>query len=126
MAITNNNVQNVQFLRNQTPYASRQAALTAIEAAKANAIDGTSLLARYSGGTGEDFFINTIVGYVAVNGNDKYLTIIDVEGSSADVDALREQMENTFGTGVTTANTATAQLAALSGNSATDTSADFC
>ena len=118
MAIINNNVQNVSFLRNQTPLASREAALTKIEEAKANALDGSALLARYSGGTvGEsDFFINTLVGFVAANGNDKYLTVLDVEGSEADVEELRQQMLNTFGSGVTTANTATAQLEALSGN----------
>jgi len=121
MAIINNNVQNIQFLRNQTPYTSREAALTAIEAAKANAIDGTSLLARYSGGTvGEDFFINTIVGYVAVNGNDKYLTIIDVEGSSADVEELKQEINAKLGNGVGSgaSETVTAQLTALSGNTA--------
>lgn len=125
MAITNNNVQNVQFLRNREPFASREAALAQIESAKSNAIDGTSLLARYSGGTGEDFFINTIVGYVAVNGNDKYLTIIDVEGSSADVEELRQEINAKLGNGVGSgaSETVTAQLTALSGNSSTDTSA---
>jgi len=75
--------------------------------------DGTIVLARY--GSGAE--VKTLAGLVYFASNDsKSITIIDVEGASGDVAELREQMENTFGTGVTTANTATAQLAALSGN----------
>lgn len=118
MAIINNNVQNVKFLRNQSPLASRDAALSALESNKALAADGSALLARYTVTEDETTVIKTLVGFVAESGNTKYLTVFDVEGASADVEALREQMENTFGTGVTTANTATAQLEALSGTSA--------
>lgn len=112
MAIINNNVQNVQFLRNQTPYASREDALTAIEAAKSNAIDGTSLLARYT----DEGVVKTLVGYVYVSGATHDLTVIDVQGASGDVEALRQEINNKLGEGVTSANTATAQLEALSGN----------
>ena len=129
MAIINNNVENVKFLRNQNFYASHEAALTAIETAKTNAVDGTALLARYSGGTvgQDDFFVKTLVGYVAVNGNDKYLTVFDIEGASGSVDELRQEINQKLGTGITSSNTATAQLAALSGatfTAGTSSSAD--
>ena len=117
MAIINNNVQNVQFLRNQTPYASREAALTAIEEAKSNAIDGTSLLARYSTVESGATVIKTIVGYVAVVGTTHHLTIIDVEGASADVEELRREINAKLGTTfISSGNTVEANLTALSGN----------
>ena len=112
MAIINNNVQNVKFLRNQTPFESRELARQALEQNKGVAEDGTSLLARYTV-SGE---VKTIVGYVAVVGTTHHLTIIDVEGGSEDVEKLREEINAKLGEGITSANTATAQLAALSGN----------
>jgi len=83
MAIINNNVQNVKFLRNQTPFVTRDLARQALEDNKGVAADGTALLARYTV-SGE---VKTIVGYVAVVGETHHLTIIDVEGAGADVDA---------------------------------------
>ena len=112
MAIINNNVQNVKFLRNRTPFESRELARQALEGNKGIAEDGTSLLARYTV-SGE---VKTIVGYVAVVGETHHLTIIDVEGGSEDVEALRKEINAKLGSGITSANTATAQLAALSGN----------
>ena len=112
MAIINNNVQNVKFLRNQTPFESREEARQALVDNKGVAEDGTSLLARYTV-SGE---VKTIVGYVAVVGETHHLTIIDVEGGSEDVEKLREEINAKLGNGITSANTATAQLAALSGN----------
>ena len=112
MAIINNNVQNVKFLRNQTPFESRELARQALEQNKGVAEDGTSLLARYTV-SGE---VKTIVGYVAVVGETHHLTIIDVEGGSEDVEKLRQEINAKLGEGITSANTATAQLAALSGN----------
>lgn len=119
MTITQNNVQNVKFLRNQTPFESREAARQALVDNRGVAEDGTSLLARYTV-SGE---VKTIVGYVAVVGETHHLTIIDVEGASSDVEELRKEINAKLGDGITSANTATAQLAALSGNSSTDTSA---
>ena len=123
MAIINNNVQNVKFLRNQTPYQTREAARQALEENKGVAADGTALLARYTVVNDGVATIKTLVGFVAVSEKTKYITIIDVEGSSADVEALRTEINNKLGTGITSANTATAQLAALSGDTAS-TSAD--
>ena len=114
MAIINNNVQNVKFLRNQTPFESREAARQALVDNKGVAEDGTSLLARYTV-SGE---VKTIVGYVAVVGETHHLTIIDVEGSSSDVEELRQEINAKLGDGVSSANTVTAQLTALSGNTA--------
>lgn len=123
MAIINNNVQNVKFLRNQNPFESREAARTALENNKGIAEDGTSLLARYTV-SGE---VKTIVGYVAVVGETHHLTIIDVEGASSDVEELRKEINAKLGDGITSANTATAQLTALSGGTfvpGTSSSAD--
>ena len=112
MAIINNNVQNVKFLRNQTPFESRELALQALEHNKAQAADGTALLARYTvSGT-----VKTIVGFVYVTGSTHDITIFDTEGASGDVEALRREINAKLGDGITSANTATAQLAALSGN----------
>ena len=114
MAIINNNVQNVKFLRNQTPFESRELARQALENNKAQAADGTALLARYTA----DNDVKTLVGFVAEVNSTKHVTIIDVEGGSADVEALRQEINAKLGEGITSANTATAQLAALSGTSA--------
>lgn len=119
MAIINNNVENVKFLRNRTPFESRELARQALEDNKGIAEDGTSLLARYTV-NGE---VKTIVGYVAVVGETHHLTIIDVEGASGDVEELRKEINAKLGSGITSANTATAQLTALSGN-AQSTSAE--
>ena len=116
MAIANNNVQNVKFLRNGNLYATHEAALTAINnefgSGATVASDGTAILARYGSGTE----VKTLVGFIYFASNDsKSLTILDVEGASADVKALRTEINNKLGEGVTSANTATAQFEALSG-----------
>ena len=118
MAIINNNVQNVQFLRNREPFASREAALTQIESAKSNAIDGSALLARYSTEESGATVIKTIVGFVYVTGSTHDITIFDTEGASADVEKLREEINAKLGNGIGSgaSETVTAQLTALSGN----------
>ena len=118
MAIINNNVENVKFLRNQNPFESREAARQALVDNKGQAADGTSLLARYSTVESGETVIKTIVGYVAVVDTTHHLTIIDVEGASDDVEELREEINAKLGEGITSENTATEQLAALSGNTA--------
>ena len=120
MAIINNNVQNVKFLRNQDVNITRDSAIALLDAHKGEADDGTSLLVRYTV-SGE---VKTIIGYVAVVGETHHLTIIDVEGGSEDVEKLRQEINAKLGEGITSANTATAQLAALSGNPSTSTSAE--
>lgn len=114
MAITQNNVQNVKFLRNQNPFESREAALTALENNKAQAADGTALLARYTAGD----TVKTIVGFVYVTGEKHDITIFDTEGASGDVEKLREEINAKLGDGIGSgaSETATAQLAALSGD----------
>ena len=112
MAIINNNVQNVKFLRNQTPFESRELARQALEGNKSQAADGSALLARYTA----DNDVKTLVGFVAEVNSTKYVTIFDVEGGSADVEKLRQEINAKLGEGITSANTATAQLTALSGN----------
>ena len=112
MPIINNNVQNVKFLRNQTPFSTRELARQALEDNKGQAADGTALLARYTvSGT-----VKTIVGFVYVTGSTHDITIFDTEGASGDVEKLRQEINAKLGSGVTSANTATEQLAALSGN----------
>ena len=125
MAITQNNVQNVKFLRNQTFYSSRDEAKAALETNKTFGADGSALLARYSGTTeGETpvTYYKTLVGYVMEVSGEKYLTIFDVDDAGADVDEKIRQINAKLGSGITSANTATAQLEALSGLSE-DTSA---
>lgn len=112
MAIINNNVQNIQFLRNQTVFTTRDLALQALEENQAQAADGTALLARYTV-SGE---VKTIVGFVYVSGDTKNITIFDTEGAAGDVEELRQEINAKLGDGITSANTATAQLTALSGN----------
>lgn len=114
------NIQSLQLLRNTSMlYATRDAALTALtgDTIPGGNQDGTPVLARYKGTDGK---IYTLVGYYAVSsaitGGDSatsHMTVFDIEGSTADV----KKLENMIGSGVTTDNTVTKQLAALSGNS---------
>lgn len=60
-----------------------------------------------------------MVGFVFVSGATKSVTILDVEGAQADVDALREEMRAKFGIGVTESNSVTSQLQVLSGGTFT-------
>ena len=126
MAITSNNVQNVKFLRNGSLFESRTAAQTGMEAQLNSLADGTAILGRYSGTTTGDTsttYYKTLVGFVFNDGTNKSLTIFDVEGASADVEALRQEINAKLGNGISSNNTATAQLTALSGTS-TVSSAD--
>lgn len=115
MAITNNNVKNIQFLRNGTALGTRQLAINALEAQKANVADGSIILARYSGAAADD--VKTLAGLVYVNGNTRTVTIIDVEGASDNVETLRQEINAKLGNGVGsgTGESVTEQLAALSG-----------
>ena len=110
------NVQGVLFLRNGSLYQTHEAALEAIEQKKGLVSDGEIILARY--GSGSD--VKTLVGVKYGNGNTSAdtLTIIDIEGASADVEELRQEINAKLGDGVSSANTVTAQLTALSGNTA--------
>lgn len=112
------NVQGVIFLRNGSLYQNHDAAVTAIQSHGADLFDGEAILARY--GSGND--VKTIIGFKYANGDNASLTLIDVEGLIDNVDelidALRAEIEAKLGNGITSANTATAQLAALSGNTA--------
>jgi len=117
------NIQSLQLLRNTSQlYANREAALTALTGGTlpAGTQDGTPVLARYKG---EDGKIYTLVGYYAdstkISGTttgETNMTVFDFEGSAADVDKLRQEINAKLGSGVTSANTATVQFAALSGN----------
>lgn len=113
MAIINNNVQNVKFLRNGSLYGNHDAAYNALTGfTLTTEQDGTIILARY--GSGND--VKTLAGLVYVNGENKSITILDVEGSSGSVEELRREINAKLGDGISSANTATEQLAALSGN----------
>jgi hypothetical protein len=122
MAIINNNVGNVKFLRNGSLYGTHDAAYEALTGFTLTLEqDGTIILARY--GSGNE--VKTLAGLVYVNGENKSITIIDIKGASGDVEKLRQEINAKLGGGVSSANTVTAQLTALSGNSSTDTSASF-
>lgn len=124
MAIINvnaNNVENVKFLRNGNLYATANAAKDALLGFDySSEQDGTAILARYSGETDQQVaYYRTMVGFVFVSGATKSVTILDVEGAQADVDALRKEMRAKFGTGVTESNSVTSQLQVLSGGTFT-------
>ena len=125
MAITSNNVQNVRFLRNGSLFQTHELAKEALEGkiqGLSNDQDGSVILARYQE-NGED--VKTLAGFIYATDAAKSITIFDVDASGADVDgkiaALRDEINNKLGNGITSANTATAQLSALSGSSS-DTS----
>jgi len=112
------NVQGVIFLRNGNLYESRQVALNRVATAATSIADGQAILARYTDADDENK-VKTIVGFKYSGASSSYLTLIDVEGLKGDakalVDALRTEINDKLGNGVTSTNTATAQLAALSG-----------
>ena len=117
------NVQGVIFLRNGSPYANHDAALSVLKAqTMLNRLnDGEMALARYI----SDQEVKTLVGvmYKPVEGTPN-ITIFDVEGASADVEKLRQEINAKLGTSfISSGNTVEANLTALSGNSSTDTSA---
>ena len=107
MAIINNNVQNVRFLRNGKLFTSRQAGLDALSGFTLTAeMDGSSILARYQEGTDP---IKTLVGYVYYkDASNKSITIFDIDDAGSDVDkkikaaieALDSNVTSTDGTNV--------------------------
>lgn len=118
--MASNNVQNIKFLRNGSLFGTRDLALQGMNGQLSNLADGTAILGRYGSGNN----VKTLVGFVYANGDNKSLTVFDVEGASADVEALRAEINAKLGEGVTSANTVTDQLEALSGNSSTAQSGD--
>ena len=92
MAITQNNVQNVKFLRNGSVFnpsvdpvkTAREVALDAINGQLDNLADGTAILGRYQETNG---IVKTLVGFAYISDNAKTLTVFDVDGAGADVDA---------------------------------------
>ena len=121
------NVQGVIFLRNGKLYENREQALQKIGTFGSGLGDGEAILARYTD-TNDGNKVKTIVGFKYVKEEANSLTIIDVEGLKGDakalVDALRAEIEAKLGVGVTSANTATAQLEALSGGTFTAGTSD--
>lgn len=109
--MTNNNVQNIKFLRNGTVFGpsndktARQVALDAMEQQKANLADGTAILGRYQETNGD---VKTLVGFAYISDDEKTLTVFDVDGASANVDekiktaieALDVEKTSTDGTNV--------------------------
>lgn len=89
--MTNNNVQNIKFLRNGVVFGpsndhvktAREVALDAMEKQKANLADGTAILGRYQETNGD---VKTLVGFAYISGNTKTLTVFDVDGAGAEVD----------------------------------------
>lgn len=123
--MANNNIKNINFLRNGIIVGAKEAAISAMQEQLNNtdALDGSLILGRYSGTTSGVTYYNTLAGLVFNDGTNKSLTIIDIEGISDEIDSIIEQVESLLGNGISTANTVSDQLAALSGNTAA-TSAD--
>jgi len=90
--MANNNVQNVKFLRNGSVFTpslnpvktAREVALDAMNGQLDNLVDGTAILGRYQETNG---IVKTLVGFAYISDNAKTLTVFDVDGAGADVDA---------------------------------------
>lgn len=117
MAVNNH----IQLFRNSTLFASRAAAITALDNANTsvkNAMqvqDGNPVLARYTDG---DSVKSLLALFHVAEGKTSYTLVTDGAAVEAAISALETNVNNTFGTGVTSANTATAQFAALKGTTA--------
>lgn len=85
-----NNVQNIKFLRNGTVFGpsndktARQVALDAMNEQLNSLADGTAILGRYKETNG---VVKTLVGFAYISDDAKTLTVFDVDGASANVDA---------------------------------------
>ena len=109
----------IQLFRNQTLFASREAAIAALNNANTsveNAMtvqDGNPVLARY---TDTDNSVKSLLALFHVAGGKTSYTLV-TDGAAVEdaISALEEKVNSTFGTGVTSANTATAQFEALRG-----------
>ena len=123
--MTNNNVQNVKFLRNGNVFVpgndktAREVALDAMNGQLTSLADGTAILGRYQETNG---IVKTLVGFAYISGETKTLTVFDVDGAGADVEQkineLRTEINNKLGTSfISSANTVEANLTALSGTS---------
>ena len=83
--MANNNVQNVRFLRNGSPYVDSATALNELNKQNLSIEqDGSLILARY--GSGDN--VKTLVGVVYAKGSNKSITIIDIE---EDIDSYDEE-----------------------------------
>lgn len=119
MAVNNH----IQLFRNQTLFTSREAAIAALDNANTSAEnsmkvqDGNPVLARYTDG-------NSVKSLLALfhvaEGKTSYTLVTDGAAVEDAISALEEKVNSTFGTGVTSSNTATAQFEALRGTE-TDT-----
>lgn len=128
MAITQNNVHNVKFLRNGSVFTpsidpvktAREVALDAMKAQLNILADGTAILGRYNEGA-DGSTVKTLVGFAYISGDTKTLTVFDVDGAGADVEKkindLRNEINGKLGTTfISSANTVEANLTALSGS----------
>lgn len=118
------NVQGVIFLRNGNLFETREAALAVLTGSSSTLLtrlnDGEMALARYGSGNN----VKTLAGIMYKSGDNKSITVIDVEGASGDVEALRQEINAKLGTSfISSGNTVEANLTALSGDSSSDTSA---
>jgi len=117
MAKNSNNIQGVLFLRNGSLYTNRTEARQEIVANQGLVGDGEFILARYIDGNSH---VQTLVGVKYHGTKGDFLTIIDMEGASADVEKLREEINAKLGTTfISSGNTVEANLTALSGGTFT-------
>ena len=102
--------KSLQLLRNSQLFATLEAAKSALSATTAITQDGVAVLGRY----GADWATaKTVLGVSHLDGsNNLYMTFFENADSIAD---QITEINNKLGTGVTTANTVTNQLEALSG-----------
>lgn len=123
------NILSVQLLRNTSLFANKQAAIEGITSASTQ--DGVIKLARYTEGEGTSATTKTIfgiyndgtIGTAGYTIYDSYQEVIAaMQDQIADLESGSTEIMDILGDGVSTANTVTDQLEALSGSTA-DTSA---
>ncbi len=96
--MTNKNLYSLGLLRNGKVYATKQLAWQGLTQSATN--DGVAKLARYlDSSLGGDPIIRTLVGFYANaaemednGGGQSYYTILDIEGSAADVEEIKQEI----------------------------------
>ena len=120
------NVYSLQLLRNTNVFADKQTAIQGITSASTQ--DGVIKLARYTEGDETKTIFGIYHDFGSGNAGytiyDSYQEVIaDIQERIADLESGSTEIMDILGTGVTSANTVTDQLEALSGDTAS-TSAD--
>ena len=121
------NIYSLQLLRNSQIFQDKAAAIAGITGSTTQ--DGVIKLARYTDGTATKtifgIYNDGTIGTAGYTIYDSYQEVIaDIQERIADLESGSTEINKKLGSGVTTANTVTDQLEALSGDSSTAQSGD--